>query len=44
VVDLPPMLDEYYVARGWDAEGRPTPAKLDRLGLAEIAADVEAAP
>ena len=29
VVDLPPMLDEYYVARGWDAEGRPTPAKLE---------------
>ena len=23
VVDLPPMLDEYYAARGWDAEGGP---------------------
>jgi len=44
VVDLPPMLDEYYVARGWDGEGRPTPAKLDRLGLGELAAGIEAAP
>jgi aldehyde:ferredoxin oxidoreductase len=33
VVDLPPMLDEYYIARGWDAEGRPTAAKSTRLGL-----------
>ncbi len=37
VVDLPPMLDEYYISRGWDAAGRPSPAKLDRLGLADIA-------
>jgi aldehyde:ferredoxin oxidoreductase len=39
VVDLPPMLDEYYVSRGWDGEGRPTAAKLDRLGLRELAED-----
>ncbi len=27
------MLPEYYEARGWDAEGRPTPEKLQELGL-----------
>jgi aldehyde:ferredoxin oxidoreductase len=32
-VDLEPMLEEYYRLRGWDAEGRPTPATLGRLGL-----------
>jgi aldehyde:ferredoxin oxidoreductase len=36
VVDLPPMLDEYYISRGWDAAGRPSPAKLDRLGLTDL--------
>lgn len=30
---LPEMLPEYYQARGWDAEGRPTPEKLQELGL-----------
>jgi len=35
VVDLAPMLDEYYIARGWDTDGRPRPAKLERLGLAD---------
>jgi aldehyde:ferredoxin oxidoreductase len=29
-----PLLDQYYAARGWDAEGRPTPQKLSELGLA----------
>lgn len=33
VVELEPMLNEYYRARGWDAEGRPTKAKLAELGL-----------
>jgi aldehyde:ferredoxin oxidoreductase len=28
------MLDEYYVSRGWSAEGVPSAAKLARLGLA----------
>ena len=28
-----PLLDEYYAARGWDAEGIPTPAKLAELRL-----------
>jgi len=40
VVDLPPMLDEYYISRGWDEGGRPSPAKLERLGLGELAAHV----
>jgi len=34
VVDLPPMLEEYYQLRGWDDQGRPTPEKLRDLGLA----------
>ena len=34
VVDLPPMLDEYYQIRGWDNQGRPTADKLRQLGLA----------
>jgi aldehyde:ferredoxin oxidoreductase len=34
VVDLPPMLDEYYQIRGWDNQGRPTVEKLRELGLA----------
>ncbi len=38
VVDLPPMLDEYYISRGWDGGGVPSPAKLERLGLREAAA------
>ncbi|TAK29624.1 MAG: aldehyde ferredoxin oxidoreductase [Chloroflexota bacterium] len=33
VSKLSEMLPEYYAARGWDPEGRPTPAKLVELGL-----------
>ncbi len=33
VVDLEPMLDEYYISRGWDSEGRPSERKLRSLGL-----------
>jgi aldehyde:ferredoxin oxidoreductase len=33
VVELEPMLDEYYRFRGWDQEGRPTERTLERLGL-----------
>ena len=34
VVELEPMLDEYYAARGWDVEtGLPTGEKLVELGL-----------
>ncbi len=31
------MLDEYYTLRGWDLEGKPTPATLKRLGIEEYA-------
>lgn len=33
VVDLGPMLREYYLARGWDAVGRPRPETLARLDV-----------
>ncbi|MEM2897090.1 MAG: aldehyde ferredoxin oxidoreductase family protein [Candidatus Bathyarchaeia archaeon] len=37
VVNLEPMLNEYYEARGWDIEtGIPSKATLERLGLGEI--------
>jgi aldehyde:ferredoxin oxidoreductase len=32
------MLDEYYEARGWDADGVPTPETVRRLGLDELVA------
>jgi len=36
VLELEPMLDEYYRARGWDVEtGLPTREKLEELGLGE---------
>jgi aldehyde:ferredoxin oxidoreductase len=34
VVNLEPMLKEYYQLRGWDEGGAPTKAKLRELGLA----------
>ncbi len=34
VVDLEPMLDDYYDAMGWDKNGLPTNTKLAELGLA----------
>jgi len=34
-----PLLDEYYLVRGWDREGRPTPEKLRELRL-----ELETAP
>ena len=33
VVDLEPLLEEYYRLRAWDADGVPTKAKLEELGL-----------
>ncbi len=36
------MLSEYYNLRGWDDEGRPMPATLERLGLAGIGEGVRA--
>ena len=39
VPNLQPMLDEYYAYRGWDAQGLPTPAKLQQLGLTPAPAE-----
>jgi len=33
VVELEPMLEDYYRVRGWDAEGNPTAETLRRLGI-----------
>ena len=44
VVDLEPMLDEYYISRGWDREGRPSERKLRSLGLPSPVAPVVAGP
>ena len=33
VVDLEPMLDEYYLIMGWDPDGVPTLARLNDLGI-----------
>jgi aldehyde:ferredoxin oxidoreductase len=37
VFDLSRVLDDYYVARGWDANGIPTREKLEALGIAGFA-------
>jgi aldehyde:ferredoxin oxidoreductase len=31
--DVQKLLDMYYEQRGWDADGQPAPATLERLGL-----------
>jgi aldehyde:ferredoxin oxidoreductase len=36
VVQLEPMLKEYYRGRGWDENGVPTPKKLAELELANL--------
>ncbi|MHA1210079.1 MAG: aldehyde ferredoxin oxidoreductase C-terminal domain-containing protein [Candidatus Freyarchaeota archaeon] len=33
VVELEPMLNEYYAARGWNEEGVPTKEKISELEL-----------
>jgi len=39
--NLPAMLDRYYELRGWDkATGKPTPKKLEELGLEEYIPDI----
>ncbi|MEJ2210755.1 MAG: aldehyde ferredoxin oxidoreductase family protein [Anaerolineae bacterium] len=35
--DLERVLDDYYQARGWDANGIPTPERLEHLGIAHYA-------
>ena len=32
-VAIQPMVRDFYAAMGWDADGRPTPEKLQELGL-----------
>jgi aldehyde:ferredoxin oxidoreductase len=40
VVELQPMLDEYYTARGWHLDtGIPTSSKLRELGLCDVEAE-----
>jgi aldehyde:ferredoxin oxidoreductase len=39
VPDMAVLLADYYRERGWDAKGRPTRAKLEELGLAEMAGE-----
>jgi aldehyde:ferredoxin oxidoreductase len=36
VVDLEPMLDEYYRIMGWDSQGIPSQKRLEELGLDKI--------
>jgi len=41
VIELDPMIDEYYGERAWDLEtGKPTAEKLKRLGLDRASADL----
>lgn len=35
--ELQVMLDDYYAVRGWDGDGRPTEAKLEELGIGDLA-------
>ncbi|MCF8062377.1 MAG: aldehyde ferredoxin oxidoreductase family protein [Deltaproteobacteria bacterium] len=35
--EIDQLLDEYYDARGWDRQGRPTAETLKRLGLEDVA-------
>lgn len=43
VIELKPMLEEYYTERGWDVEtGVPTRAKLEELGLERFIGLLEA--
>jgi aldehyde:ferredoxin oxidoreductase len=35
--DVQKMLDIYYEQRGWNADGQPTPERLEKLGLAGLA-------
>ena len=41
VVELDVMLDEYYAVRGWTADGVPRLETLLRLGLSDVASDLE---
>jgi aldehyde:ferredoxin oxidoreductase len=41
VVDLEPMLDEYYRIMGWAENGVPTPEQLKMLGLLDALGALE---
>ncbi|MEM2260291.1 MAG: aldehyde ferredoxin oxidoreductase family protein [Candidatus Methanomethylicaceae archaeon] len=42
IFELEPLLNQYYEARGWDVKtGLPTRAKLEELGLKDIADELE---
>jgi aldehyde:ferredoxin oxidoreductase len=41
-VNLPGMLDEYYLYRGCSSDGLPTKKRLEEIGLQDIAADLAA--
>jgi aldehyde:ferredoxin oxidoreductase len=41
VNELPILLERYYQMRGWDNEtGKPTPEKLDELGLGDLTSEI----
>ena len=40
--DLEYQLNEYYNLRGWDENGLPTSGRLQMLGLADVAKDIQA--
>ncbi|MBE9391202.1 aldehyde ferredoxin oxidoreductase family protein [Fervidicoccus fontis] len=43
VFELDKLLDDYYKARGWDLKtGKPTKAKLESLGLNDVAKEINA--
>ncbi len=39
-IDLPGMLDEYYVYRGCSQNGLPTRKRLQEIGMADVAEDL----
>ncbi len=39
--EIDQLLDEYYEARGWDRQGRPTAETLERMGLKDVAEGLE---
>ena len=39
--DLDLLLDDYYLSRGWTADGIPTKAQLDKIGMAELSNIIE---
>ena len=39
--ELDLLLDDYYQARGWTADGVPTKALLDKLGMEDLSGIVE---